>query len=212
MPAREMIVGRPVLVVVDFMQCGHDEDFDFLPLMDGYEEAVGNGVRLVEAARTAGIPVVFILEVHSRTHVDFGRELDGEEGVHALEDDPGTQLVAEMEVQPDEHLIKKRRYSAFFGTDLEILLKGLKAETLVLCGGLTDVCVHYTYVDGHQHDYFVRVAEDAVIGSTEAAHKAALNAMAYLQTGALRSTSALVAAFAAYQGPPRPGVKAKEGA
>ena len=55
-----------------------------------------------------------------------------------------------------DYFVRKRRYSAFFGTDLETLLKGLGVDTLVLIGGLTDVCVHYTFVDGHRHDYFVK--------------------------------------------------------
>ncbi len=62
-------------------------------------------------------------------------------------------------------------------------------------GGLTDVCIHYTFVDGHQHDYFCRVVEDCVGGSGEAAHLAALVAMEYLQTGARRSSDAIIAAF-----------------
>jgi nicotinamidase-related amidase len=65
----------------------------------------------------------------------------------------------------------------------------------VLIGGHTDVCVHYTFVDGHQHDYFCRVVEDCVAGSSLAAHAGALNAMEYLQTGARRSTVEMLAAF-----------------
>ena len=91
-----------------------------------------------------------------------------------------------------EYHIAKRRYSCFFGTDLEILLKGLRASTLILIGGLTDVCVHYTFVDGHQHDYHMRVVSDCVIGSNVARHNAALSAMEYLQHGACRTTSELI--------------------
>ena len=77
----------------------------------------------------------------------------------------------------------------------EILLKGLRAETLILCGGLTDVCVHYTFVDAHQHDYHVRVVEDCCGGSTRARHDAALDAMEYLQTGARCTHEAVIKAF-----------------
>ncbi|MFL6518074.1 MAG: isochorismatase family cysteine hydrolase, partial [Bacillus sp. (in: firmicutes)] len=76
-------------------------------------------------------------------------------------------------------------YSCFFGTDLAILLKGLKIDTLVICGFLTDVCVHYTCADAHQHDYYVRVVRDAVRGSSEEAHHASLNSIQYLQRDAL---------------------------
>ena len=100
-----------------------------------------------------------------------------------------------MDCRPTDYVIGKRRYSCFFGTDLEILLKGLKANTLILTGGLTDVCVHYTFVDGHQHDYFCRVVEDCVGGSSQRAHEGALEAMEYLQTGARRSLHEVKAAF-----------------
>ena len=73
------------------------------------------------------------------------------------------------------------------------MLKGLKAETLILVGGLTDVCVHYTFVDGHQSDYFCRVAKDCLGGSSQAAHDASLNAMEYLQTGAVLPSADLIA-------------------
>ncbi len=128
--------------------------------------------------------------------VDMGRETDGDEEVHCLDNNPLTDLAVEqLGILADDYKIQKRRYSAFYGTDLEFLLKGLKAETLVLTGGLTDVCVHYTFVDGHQGDYFCRVVEDCVAGSSLAAHQASLNAMEYLQHGAIRSIDAVLAAM-----------------
>lgn len=202
----DLIVGRPVLVSVDHQKAGYNLDYA-IPQMGGYEGRVARAAELVRAARTARIPVVFIQERHARTHVDFGRELDGSERVHCLEDDPETELVDELRPLPDEYFVPKRRYSAFFGTDLEILLKGLGAQTLVLCGGLTDVCVHYTFVDAHQHDYHVRVARDVVGGSSQEAHDAALRAMEYLQTGAVRTADEILAAFGAYDGPGRPDVQ-----
>ena len=203
----DLLIGAPVLVSIDHQMAGYNDNYA-IAQMPGYEGRVARAVELVTAARAAGIPVIFVQERHARTHVDFGRELDGDEDVHCVEDDPDTALVPELMPRPDEYFVPKRRYSAFFGTDLEILLKGLKAETLVLCGALTDVCVHYTFVDAHQHDYHVRVAEDVVGGSRQAAHDASLAAMEYLQTGALRSSAEIVAAFEAYDGPTRPGVAA----
>jgi nicotinamidase-related amidase len=201
----ELIVGRPVFISIDNQQGGFNEN-SLIPDMGGYGERIDRAVAMLASAREAEIPVIFLQERHSRTHVDFGRELDGREGVHCVEDEPDTDLVESMRPLPDEYHVIKRRYSAFFGTDLEILLKGLDAGTLILCGGLTDVCVHYTFVDAHQHDYHVRVAADAVGGSTEAAHQASLDAMEYLQIGALRSSTEIIEAFRAYSGPRRPPI------
>jgi biuret amidohydrolase len=190
----EFIVDRPVLIVVD-MQVGGDESG--IPFMGGYDDQVEGAVAMVAAARNAGVPVVFIQEAHRPDHVDFGRELDGTEGVHCVEGHPSTALHPRLLPQQGDYHIVKRRYSAFFGTDLEILLKGLEARTLILCGGLTDVCVHYTFVDAHQHDYHARVVEDCCGGSTQARHDASLDAMEYLQTGARCTHDTVIATFAA---------------
>jgi nicotinamidase-related amidase len=164
--------------------------------MPGYEERMAKARIAIDKARELDIPVIFIQEVHRPDLVDFGRELDGSEDIHCLEGDPNTEVaVKETGFLPTDYLIKKRRYSAFFGTDFEILLRGLNVDTLLLCGGLTDVCVHYTFVDGHQSDYFCRVIEDCVAGSSEDAHEAALRAMEYLQSGARRSLDGVSSAM-----------------
>ena len=141
------------------------------------------------------MPVVFIQEVHKRTLADFGRELDGAEGIHCLEGDEATELADGLAARPDEYLIRKRRYSAFFATELELVLRSYGARTLLLVGGLTDVCVHYTFADAHQHDYHCRVVTDCVGGSSERAHDAALEAMAYLQRDCLVSSAEVLAAL-----------------
>lgn len=193
---RALIEGNPVLVVVDIQGGETTSDGESgIPLMPGYDAAMDNAPGLIEKARACNVPVVFFQEAHRRDLVDFGRELDGAEGIHLLEGDPGTQVSPAVGMRDDDYFIRKRRYSCFFGTEFEILLKGLKADTLILIGGHTDVCVHYTFVDAHQHDYFCRVVEDCVAGSNQAAHDASLNAMEYLQTGARRSTAEILAAF-----------------
>ena len=175
-------------------------DVTGIAVMPGAEDRVARSERLVAAARAAGLPIVFFQEVHRPSGVDLGRELDGAEGRHCIDGEPGTDLWPTLRPDPAaddrEFHIVKRRYSGFLGTELEIVLRGLGAQTLVLLGGLTDVCVHYTFADAHQRDLHVRVVEDAVGGSSVAAHDAALAAMEYLQAGARRTTDEVVAAFA----------------
>ncbi len=199
---RQLIEGRPVLMVVDIQGGEPDEGEEKgIPLMPGYNAAMQRAPELVTMARERGVPVVFFQEAHRHNLVDFGRELDGAEGIHLLENDPGTMVDPALDMREDDYFIRKRRYSCFFGTELEILLKGLKADTLILIGGHTDVCVHYTFVDAHQHDYFCRVVEDVVAGSSQKAHDAALEAMEYLQTGARRTSDEVLDAFDAYVAP-----------
>ncbi len=197
--ARAIIEGNPALLVIDIQKGEVRPDGTSpIPRMPGYAERMDKARALIAKARACAIPIIFFQEAHRRDHVDFGRELDGVEDVHHLEGDPGTEIRDDIGMRADDYFVRKRRYSSFFGTDLEILLKGLQANTLVLIGGLTDVCVHYTFVDGHQHDYFCRVVEDVVGGSSEAAHAASLAAMEYLQTGARRQSQEILAAFEAY--------------
>lgn len=181
------IVGNAVLIVVD-IQGGTGTvalGDGGIPHMGGAAERRPRVRRTIDLARAAGVPVVWIQEVHKRSLVDIGRELDGSEGPHCIEGDDGTEIAAWLDPQPEEFLIRKRRYSAFFGTELEIILKAYKADTVLLVGGLTDVCIHYTAVDAHQHDYHVRVLTDCVGGSSQDAHNAALQAVEYLQRDAL---------------------------
>lgn len=196
---REMIEGRAALIVVDIQASTFVEKSNedrSIPHMEDYDVRMLRSRVVIDQARECGIPVIFIQEIHRANLVDFGRELDGDEDIHCLDNNPETDIAKEqMGFRPDDYLIQKRRYSAFFGTDLEILLKGLKVQTLILVGGLTDVCVHYTFVDGHQSDYFCRVIEDCVAGSAIDAHNASLKAMEYLQAGAVRSIDEVLSAM-----------------
>ena len=193
MPRQPMFVGNTVLIVVDIQKSAFMDVKAGIPVMPGYRENMERARSIVDAAHASGTPVIFFQEIHRRDMIDYGRELDGSEDIHCLEGEPGTPVAAdEMDMRPTDYFIHKRRYSCFFGTELEILLKGLKAETLILVGGMTDVCVHYTFVDGHQHDYYMRVVKDCVGGTSPEAHQASLNAMEYLQDGALRSAEEII--------------------
>ena len=200
MPKQPLIVGNPVLVVVDMQEAGgmpaEEVGIEHMP---GYDDRIARAQRMIDVARAAGIPIVFFQEVHRPSGIDFGRELDGVEGEHCIEGRPGTPLhpalLPDLDGPNHEFHIVKRRYSGFIGTEFEIVLSGLKADTLILIGGLTDVCVHYTFADAHQRDFYVRVVTDCVGGSTQYRHDAALDAMEYLQTGAMRTTEEIVDAF-----------------
>lgn len=182
------IEENSALLVIDIQQ----EDFKEMKgdhLNAPEWNCIRNAKRVLDVFRARKLPVIQIKEVHRPDMVDFGRELDGSEGVHCIESSPYTDYADLTYPIEGEYLISKRRYSAFFGTDLEILLKGLHVHTLYLIGGLTDVCIHYTAVDAHQHDYHIKVVTDACNGSSEEAHRYALKAIQYLQRDALITVS-----------------------
>jgi biuret amidohydrolase len=195
-----LIVGKPALLVIDVQgdisTDRHDPVRDFP--MPGYEEYMQRVPTLIAVARICKVPIIYMQEVHHPSMIDFGRELDGFERVHCLENAPRTAIVPEVDRRPDDYWVRKRRYSSFFGTDLEILLRGLDATTLLMVGGFSDVCVHYTFADAHQRDYVCRVVEDCVAGSSKAAHDTALEAMEHLQHGSRCVRDELIAALHAW--------------
>ena len=191
------LMPAPMALVVVDVQKGDEAGTPGIQTTSGRAQRTARILELVSAARRHGVPVVFIQEVHKPSLVDIGRELDGAEGPHAIEGEPSTELVDGLDPRPEEFLIRKRRYSAFFATELDLVLRSYGTRTVLLVGGLTDVCIHYTAVDAHQHDYFVRVATDAVGGSSERAHEAALEAIRYLQRDALVTAANMAEAMAA---------------
>ena len=118
--------------------------------------------------------------------MDFGRELDGAEPYHCLEGSEGVEIVKELNVKDGDYVIKKPRYNAFLKTDLELLLNGLgipPGDTLIIVGVATNVCIHYTSAEAHQHDYRIRVVEECCAGTSPEEHEASLTAIEYLQAG-----------------------------
>ncbi|RKF16073.1 cysteine hydrolase [Roseovarius spongiae] len=196
---RALIEGKAALIVIDIQKSTFapiPDEKRAIAHMPDYAERMARARTAIDAARAAHIPVIFIQEIHRADLSDIGRELDGDEDIHCLDDNPLTDFAREeMGMRENDYRVSKRRYSAFYGTDLEILLRGLGVQTLILTGGLTDVCVHYTFVDGHQGDYFCRVIEDCVAGSSREAHDAALRAMEYLQRGAVCSLASVLKAM-----------------
>lgn len=188
-------LNKTALILVD-MQAGGFTGDDPLSLV-GTDAVLPKAKKVLAAARSAKMPIIHFKEVHRKEMVDFGRELDGAEPVHCLETWKGTDYYWELAPIDGEFPMFKRRYSCFFGTDLEILLKGLKVDTVVLMGMMTNVCVHYTAVEAHQLDYHFHVIEDCCAGSDWDAHWAALKAMEYLQSNSRITHTNFVEAIAA---------------
>lgn len=170
------IHGKTALVVVDFQGGDLSGPFDTYA-----HEQLTKAQSLVAHAREKDIPVVWIQEVHKPHLVDIGRELDGSEGPHCIEGNPHTAIATGLEPLPEEFHIRKRRYSSFFGTELDIVLKSYGVESLILIGGFTDICILYTSVDAHQRDFYINVVTDVVAGSSVQAHDDALKMIHYLQ-------------------------------
>ena len=199
------LLGKsPVLLVIDVQHDFMDRDGAVAcpaTSVSGPEEVIENVRRLVDAAKISKIPTVFTREIHRPSMIDMGRELDGDEPQHCMDGTKGPVLMEQLGIDKladNQYLVPKRRYSAFIGTDLTFLLNAFKADTVVLTGAATNVCVHYTGADAHQYDYRIKVVEEATAGTSPEAAKAALQSLEYLQHGAIVHLGEVVEAMKSF--------------
>ncbi len=108
---------------------------------------------------------------------------------YAIRGTAGCQLLPELQVAPEDCILVKKRYSAFFQTELDVVLGQLQPHMLVLAGITTAWCVRSTAVDAYQRDYCVLLAQDAMAGFTERDHLESLTAMNGMVGTALSNTA-----------------------
>lgn len=174
------ITGKTALLVVDFQ--GGDLSG---PKSTYRNDHLSKAMAMVAECRAKDIPVVWVQEVHKPHLADIGRELDGSEGPHCIEGNPATEIATGLGPVGSEFHIRKRRYSSFFATELDIVLKSYGVESLLMIGGFTDICILYTSVDAHQRDIALNVVSDVVAGSSGQAHDDALKMIQHLQPQSL---------------------------
>lgn len=170
--------GRTAILVIDMQHDFIDPDAPIT--CQGGRDIIPRIQELLSYARSARIPIIYTKEAHRTTKVDFGRELDYGETLHCLEGTRGIEIIPELSPHATDYVLLKRRYSGFFATDLDLLLKGLDVATVVITGVATDVCVRATAQDAMQHDYRVLVPHECVAGTNQDRHAAALENIAYV--------------------------------
>jgi biuret amidohydrolase len=126
--------------------------------------------RALACCRAHGIPVIYTAHVHRPGGCDLGRFADADnarsdmllsQGQALVDGTPGVAIYPEIAPHDGEIVISKHRYSAFYGTDLEIILRGLGVTTVVIAGVSTDNCCHATARDALFRDFRVVVLADA---------------------------------------------------
>lgn len=115
--------------------------------------------RLVDAFRRAERPVIFTRHVHHPGDLDSGIMGWWWRG-KCLEGSPESEVHPDLAPMPDEKVVFKHRYSAFYNTDLETVLRCLKVEDLVVSGIMTNMCCESTARDAYYRDYRVFVPAD----------------------------------------------------
>ena len=134
--------------------------------------------RLLDAFRQAGRPVIFTQHVHHPDHMDSGIMGWWWEGM-CLEGSPESEIHAYVAPLPGEKVIQKHRYSAFYNTDLETVLRVLKIEDLVIAGVMTNMCCESSARDAYYRDYRVFVPADGSGSINEEMHLASLLNIAF---------------------------------
>ena len=150
------------LIVVDMQN-------DFLLAEAPLEVVDGRAIlpqvkRVLDFCREVGIRVIYTVHVHRADGSDLGlfRHNAAIASGDALRDNaPGAAVHGDIAPRADETVIKKHRFSGFYGTDLEMLLRGADIDTVIIAGTTTENCCHATARDAMFRDFKVVFLADA---------------------------------------------------
>jgi ureidoacrylate peracid hydrolase len=168
--------NRAALLVIDMQRFFLDPDSPTFTC--GGLAVLPNVERLIEAFRGARRPVIYTRHVHHPDGMDAGIMGWWWEGM-CREGTPESEIHERIAPRPDEKVILKHRYSAFYNTDLETILRCLKIEDLVISGIMTNMCCESTARDAYYRDYRLFFPADATGSVTEQMHLASLLNLAW---------------------------------
>ena len=161
-----------VLIVVDMLDgflrpgralyCGKQSE-DIIPFVRSKVEEYGK----------AGEPVIFVADNHDPKDLEFQRFPK-----HCVAGTPESEVISELQgLAKNSVYLPKKRYSAFYGTDLEKRLKKLKPDLVEVVGVCTNICVLYTVEELRNRDIPTRVFREGVASFDLEAHEWALRQM-----------------------------------
>lgn len=160
--------------------------------------------RLIAAARAAGLAIVHTRQGYRADMADmtayekWRRKRAGLDGTDILlRSSPGFQIVADIEVRPEDIIVDKTCNGAFTYTDLELVLRARGITHLMFTGCTTDVCVHTTLREACDRNFQCLTIADACASGDGRAHEAALHMVTVEDGvfGALASSEAVIAAL-----------------
>jgi len=146
---------KPAIIVVDMLKDNFKENPRNPYLQEG-KAIIPNLQKLLREGRKRKIPIIFACD--SFLEGDF--IFKGRMKVHSLRGTRGAEVVDDLKPEPKDVVLPKRRFSAFFKTDLDQTLRILGVDTVVVTGITTEVCVLMTVMDGLSHDFSAIILED----------------------------------------------------
>jgi nicotinamidase-related amidase len=126
--------------------------------------------ELVAASRAGGTPVIWVKQEFAADLSDASLEARRKNIRIVIAGSPGAALLPELDFHASDTVIIKKRYSAFFGTDLDRTLARFEPEALVVAGINTHACVRATVIDAYQRDYDVILARECIDSHDEQHH------------------------------------------
>jgi nicotinamidase-related amidase len=122
--------------------------------------------RLIEHCRAKGIPLIYTHHAYRKDGSDMGLVGEILRGVKEkrrfIRGMEGIQIYDEIKPQERDIVVEKHRYSAFYSTDLELILRGMGKDTLVVTGGVLDMGLESTVRDAVDRDFKVVLPRDGV--------------------------------------------------
>ena len=203
-PLPPALQGRRLAMIVVDMQNAflHDQGSVATMGLDitHMKETVTPVTHLVDGCHTAGIPVIFTRYVLRSDYTDAGLREERRPGACAsgslVAGSWDADLDPRMDVRDTDYILDKTRYSSFYNTNLEVILRGLQVDTLIVCGVTTEICVESTIRDAYFRDFRILVPEDAVAATDVDRHLGTLRTIEY-GFGAVTTTASLIDALLA---------------
>lgn len=128
-------------------------------------------MKLLDKELSEGSKIIFLCDNHDPDDLEFKMFPP-----HCIAGTNEAEIIPELAKYEGE-IIPKKRYSGFYGTNLEERLQKIKPDKLIICGVLTNICVMHTTADARNRDYEVEIPVDCVASPDEAAHRFALDHM-----------------------------------
>jgi nicotinamidase-related amidase len=176
--------AKTALVVVD-MQNDFVKEGGTLVVPDA-EATLPKLQDLLDLARRSGMKVVFTQDTHAEGDPEW--EIWPE---HVREGSWGWEIVEELTPREDELVIRKVRYDAFYGTHLDHYLRVWGVDTLVICGTVANICVHYTAASAALRWFEVVVPRDATSALDPFDLEASLRQTSFLFAGKITESKSI---------------------
>ncbi len=140
--------------------------------------------NLITRARETKTPILYISDSH--------REDDPEFNIwpkHCVSGTEGSEVIDELKPEKNDYIVRKRKYSGFFGTDLDLILRELSVDELIITGVVTNICVLYTSSDAANRGYSIVVPRDCIAGLNKEDHEWALKQIEEILNGKILDSS-----------------------